>query len=164
MKGTSDFEGCEALVKRIFDKNAPCLIEQCSFYGVYQPRVLDVKFLAFSHFADIAGDLGVPEKGRLEDLLVAARYVCSLSRAQLDLLFKRVQDETIRMHLCFHATFAVTLLHSGYGIEENDILFKSNHNGQPIDWAVGAMMYAINQDNKLSRPLVNVSTAHVLDV
>lgn len=29
MKGTSDFEGCEALVKRIFDKNAPCLIEQC---------------------------------------------------------------------------------------------------------------------------------------
>lgn len=72
MNGTSDFSECHALVKRIFNKDAPCLIEKCSllavlfpsfeafqlptgfppaspgsFYGVYQPRVYEVPFLAF---------------------------------------------------------------------------------------------------------------------
>lgn len=27
-------------------------------------------------------------------------------------------------------------------------MFKSNHGGKPIDWAVGAMIYEINQDQK----------------
>lgn len=30
MNGTSDFEECQALVKRIFNKDAPCLIEKCA--------------------------------------------------------------------------------------------------------------------------------------
>ena len=59
------------------------------------------------------------------------------------------EDEYDRTHLCFHATFAYTLLHYGYELKENEILFKSNHDGKPIDWAVGAMIYEINQDPSL---------------
>ena len=37
MNGTSDFRECHALVKRIFDKDAPCLIEKCSLLAVLFP-------------------------------------------------------------------------------------------------------------------------------
>ncbi|CAK9031240.1 unnamed protein product [Durusdinium trenchii] len=150
MNGTSDFQGCEDLVKRIFNKDAPCLIERCSFYGVYQPRVYAVPFLAFAHFAEIVNDLGLPADAQLEDLKTATRYVCSLTMRQLEMLFARVTDEYVRTHLCFHATFAYTLLHYGYELKENQITFKSTHGGKPIDWAVGAMIYEINQDPSLS--------------
>ncbi|CAK9031174.1 Ectonucleoside triphosphate diphosphohydrolase 3 (NTPDase 3) (CD39 antigen-like 3) (Ecto-ATP diphosphohydrolase 3) (Ecto-ATPDase 3) (Ecto-ATPase 3) (Ecto-apyrase 3) (HB6) [Durusdinium trenchii] len=169
MNGTSDFQGCEDLVKlgetvhdipcegerkRIFNKDAPCLIERCllaefggSFYGVYQPRVYAVPFLAFAHFAEIVNDLGLPADAQLEDLKTATRYVCSLTMRQLEMLFARVTDEYVRTHLCFHATFAYTLLHYGYELKENQITFKSTHGGKPIDWAVGAMIYEINQEH-----------------
>ena len=31
--------------------------------------------------------------------------------------------------------------------QENQITFKSTHGGKPIDWAVGAMIYEINQEH-----------------
>jgi len=159
MNGTSDFRECHALVKRIFDKDAPCLIEKCSFYGVYQPRVYEVPFLAFAHFAEVVADLGLPVDAQLQDVLIATRYVCSLTLAQLEMLFARVGDEYDRTHLCFHATFAYTLLHFGYDLQANQIMFKSNHGGKPIDWAVGAMIYEINQDPALAAPLSALSVA-----
>ena len=73
MNGTSDFESCEALVRRIFEKDLPCLIERCSFYGVYQPRVYKVPFLAFAHFADVVSDLGLPVNAQLDDVRIATR-------------------------------------------------------------------------------------------
>ena len=30
--------------------------------------------------------------------------------------------------------------------EQNNLVFKTSHAGKPIDWAVGAMIYEINQD------------------
>lgn len=73
MNGTSDFESCESLVRRIFEKDLPCLIERCSFYGVYQPRVYRVPFLAFAHFADVVSDLGLPPNAQLDDVRIATR-------------------------------------------------------------------------------------------
>ncbi|CAE7472565.1 APY3 [Symbiodinium natans] len=160
MQGTGNFPQCEKLIMRIFNKDAPCLVTQCSFYGVYQPRLYEAKFLAFAHFADIASDLGLPETTELEDFRAATQYVCSLTIEVLNSLFSRVEDEYDRVHLCFHATFAYVLLSFGYGMEErNNIVFKTSHAGKPIDWAVGAMIYEINQDIRLSIPLTNVSVA-----
>lgn len=160
MQGTSDFIQCEQLIRRIFNKDAPCLVAQCSFYGVYQPRLYHEKFLAFAHFAEIARDLGLPETAQLEDFRAATQYVCSLTIDILNSLFARVEDDYDRTHLCFHATFAYVLLNFGYGMEEqNNLVFKTSHAGKPIDWAVGAMIYEINQDIRLSSPLTNVSVA-----
>ncbi|CAE7679765.1 GDA1 [Symbiodinium pilosum] len=160
MQGTSDFLQCEKLMKRIFNKDAPCLVAQCSFYGVYQPRLYTERFLAFAHFALIAKNLGLPETAQLEDFRAATQYVCSLTLEILDALFSRVEDNYSRTHLCFHATFAYVLLNFGYGMEEqNNLVFKTSHAGKPIDWAVGAMIYEINQDIRLSTALANVSAA-----
>eukprot|EP00439_Symbiodinium_sp_Y106_P082065 s1259_g21.t1 len=92
MQGTSDFMQCQQLIMRIFNKDAPCLVAQCSFYGVYQPRLYQEKFLAFAHFALIARDLGLPETAQLEDFRAATQYVCSLTIDILNSLFARVED------------------------------------------------------------------------
>ena len=34
----------------------------------------------------------------------------------------------------------------GTSQEQNNLVFKTSHAGKPIDWAVGAMIYEINQD------------------
>jgi len=159
MRGTSNFDECVSLIKRIFNKNAPCLVAQCSFYGVYQPRLYAEKFLAFAHFAIIAKDLGLRKDAQLDDFRAATQYLCSLSISVLNSIFARVEDDYSRTHLCFHATFAYVLLTFGYGLEEeqNNIVFKTSHSGKPIDWAVGAMIYEINQDSTLSTPFANAS-------
>ncbi|CAE8627815.1 unnamed protein product, partial [Polarella glacialis] len=151
MQGSSNFHECMHLVKHIFEKNTACLATKCSFFGVYQPRLYNSKFLAFAHFAKVADFLALPVDAQLTDLKVASEYVCSLSLEQLNIVFARVEHDYDREHLCFHATFAYTLLNYGYGFEEHssNIRFQSSAQGQTIDWVVGAMIYEINQDFEL---------------
>jgi len=120
-------------------------------YGVYQPHVYASKFTAFSHYADVAEALALPQDARLVDLKVAAEYVCSLSRTQLNSIFEHMIDDT-RNHLCFHATFIYTLLTFGFGFDpySRQIEFKGRFgNGEPVDYIHGAMIYELNQDPSL---------------
>ncbi|CAE8612286.1 unnamed protein product [Polarella glacialis] len=156
MQGSSDFEGCLRLIKRTFNKDTPCLVTHCSFYGVYQPRLYDSNFIAFSYFAKAADYLAVPRDAPLSEFLVASEYVCSLSRTQLDVIFARIENNYDRLHMCFHATFIYVLLTYGFGFgpDSSGILFKEDlGNGQAIDWVVGGMIYEINQDDLLAAPL-----------
>lgn len=43
-----------------------------------------------AHFAEVVADLGLPVDAQLQDVLIATRYVCSLTLAQLEMLFARV--------------------------------------------------------------------------
>ncbi|XP_026190395.1 uncharacterized protein LOC34623475 [Cyclospora cayetanensis] len=55
--GSGDFEQCHALASGASDFcdrlffNPPCFINRCSFNGVYQPRLMISKFLAFGQYA-----------------------------------------------------------------------------------------------------------------
>mmetsp|Transcript_77309 Transcript_77309/g.214259 ORF Transcript_77309/g.214259 Transcript_77309/m.214259 type:complete len:183 (+) Transcript_77309:1-549(+) len=149
MEGASDFLACQQLVQKIFMKDAPCLVQTCSFYGVYQPHVYDSNFVAFSHFAEVAANLALPKNARLMDMKIATEYVCSLSLEQLNVIFGRVDDTYARLHLCFHSTYVFTLLTYGMGFDPmtRQIEFKDRFaNNEPIDYIVGAMIYEINQD------------------
>jgi len=160
MAGSSNYELCRHLLKRIIHKEVPCLLPSCSFYGVYQPHLYDSKFVAFSHFAQIAEYLALPEIASLADLRVATEYVCSLSIEQLDTIFMRVKDKYNRVHLCFHSTYILVLLHDGFGfpIESQNIRFRRRlGNGEQIDYAVGAMIYEVNQDPWLLMSAENAS-------
>jgi hypothetical protein len=72
MQGSSNFHECMHLVKHIFEKNTACLATKCSFFGVYQPRLYNSKFLAFAHFAKVADFLALPVDAQLTDLKVAS--------------------------------------------------------------------------------------------
>jgi len=152
MKGSASFEKCESIIMQTFQKHAPCLVQSCSFYGVYQPHVYSSKFIGFSHFAQIAEALALPVNARLLDLRIAAEYVCSLSKPQIDTIFFTMSEFT-RSHLCFHATFVYVLLTFGYGFDPSSrqIIFKHKFDdGRPIDYIHGAMIYQLNQDPMLT--------------
>eukprot|EP00415_Alexandrium_ostenfeldii_P001157 UN1157 len=148
MSGSADFPSCTQLIRKIFHKERECLVESCSFYGVYQPHLYNNKFIAFSHFSQIADFLAVPAEASLNDVRVAAEYVCSLSLEQLDVVFARVQDHYNRVHLCFHATYMLVTLTYGFGFpsDSRNIIFRQHFGGSIIDYATGAMIYELNQD------------------
>lgn len=158
MNGSSHFRKCEDIIKRTFKKtDAPCLVDSCSFYGVYQPHVYDSRFVAFSHFADVAKALALPKEAHLHDLRIASEYVCSLSVQQLDTIFARVTKDYARRHLCFHSAYVYVLLTYGFGFDDDSsqISFQQNFdNGEPIDYIVGAMLYELNQNPWLAEPIL----------
>ena len=45
--------------------------------------------------------------------------------------------------------------------QANEILFKSDHGGKPIDWAVGAMIYEINQEREPLNKIESNALQHV---
>lgn len=148
MGGSADFESCESLIKRIFHKEQDCLVPSCSFYGVYQPHLYNNKFIAFSHFSQIAEFLAIPVGAPISDLRIASEYVCSLSLEQLNIVFARVKDHYNRVHLCFHSAYIWVLLTYGFGFspETRNIDFRQRFEGGIIDYVMGAMIYQLNQD------------------
>lgn len=154
MNGSADFESCKNLIRRIFHKEGDCLVPRCSFYGVYQPHLYNNKFIAFSHFSQIADFLALPAQAEISDLRVAAEYVCSLSLEQLNIVFARVKDHYNRVHLCFHAAYIWVLLTYGFGFSHKtrNIDFRQHFNGSIIDYVMGAMIYQINQEEWLRMP------------
>jgi len=163
MHGSANFDQCLALTKRIFNKDTPCLVESCSFYGVYQPHLYDSKFVAFSHFARIASLLALPAKAKISDLKVASQYVCSLSQHQVNIIYDRVTDDDERVHLCFNSVYILALLHYGYGFDSDshNILFKEQIlDDTATDYATGAMMYEINQDREFIKHITDEEVAY----
>jgi len=154
MNGSADFHECEQLIKRIFHKEHDCLVPSCSFYGAYQPHLYNNKFIAFSHFSQIADFLALPREGPISDLRVASEYVCSLSLEQLNIVFARVKDHYNRVHLCFHSTYIWVLLTYGFGFSPHthNVGFRQHFKGGIIDYVVGAMIYQLNQDPWLRMP------------
>ena len=49
MQGTSDFSQCEQLIKRIFNKNAPCLVAQCSPLQQFRHAIVPALWQFRSH-------------------------------------------------------------------------------------------------------------------
>eukprot|EP00416_Gambierdiscus_australes_P003751 CAMPEP_0171128836 /NCGR_PEP_ID=MMETSP0766_2-20121228/117824_1 /TAXON_ID=439317 /ORGANISM="Gambierdiscus australes, Strain CAWD 149" /LENGTH=313 /DNA_ID=CAMNT_0011592009 /DNA_START=1 /DNA_END=939 /DNA_ORIENTATION=- len=161
MQGSGDLAACERLIRRTFNKRQSCLVPTCSFWGVYQPRLYDNKFVAFSHFAQIASFLALPPQPTLTEFRVATEYVCSLSLNQLNTVFARVQVYFERVHLCFHAAYAWVLLTYGFDFPHDspNLDFSASFAGEPIDYVVGAMIYQVNQD-----PLLRMDTSNFTEL
>mmetsp|Transcript_90014 Transcript_90014/g.218241 ORF Transcript_90014/g.218241 Transcript_90014/m.218241 type:complete len:287 (+) Transcript_90014:2-862(+) len=158
MSGSSDFHSCENLLRRIFEKDADCLMPTCSFYGVYQPHTYNNKFIAFHQFAKIAEFLALPQTGSINDLRIAAEYVCSLSYDQLNIVFETVPEDD-RVTLCLHAAYMWVLLTYGFGFPKDtrNIEFRRRlSGGHVVDYVLGAMIYELNQNTWL-RMAGNVS-------
>ncbi|KAF4695643.1 hypothetical protein FOZ63_024954, partial [Perkinsus olseni] len=54
MRGTGDFDKCAALVRQLFGSSTTtCWVRDCTFDGVYQPRIDNTRFVAVSNFATV---------------------------------------------------------------------------------------------------------------
>lgn len=173
-KKGGDFDACMNLTEQLLhlEKNAWCDFAHkgdCSFAGIYQPRLPRQdseafgEFVAFSNYYHVWKFLQLPERATLQQLHDATQRVCAMSREELfaynHQLHKPVsdgsgsgaggtEDATNNNDLdtyCFRSVYAFQLLHNGYGFQLDDTIRATNViNGHKVGWALGAMLYEIN--------------------
>lgn len=155
-KNTSgDFERCAAITTVLLNKqnNNWCNFSHrndCSFSGVYQPRLPTQsnhfgEFLAFSNYYKVVDFLNIPNRFTVQTLKNATKSLCSLNENEL-LSFNagRLEKEDA-LQMCFKSMFVYQLLHNGYGFKLDQRITAANVvNGHKIGWALGSMLYEIN--------------------
>jgi hypothetical protein len=156
MTGTGDFTQCVEELKRLFDKNSvQCWVRDCTFDGVYQPRLDRRPFIGAGNVGKVLQMLGIPEQSTLKAVRASAARVCSMTFDQACQEYKTLSTKSVR-NLCFAAAYVYTLLTYGLGFTVSDvsdrtetlsqIQFTNFLSGQKIDWALGSIIYQANQE------------------
>jgi len=155
MTGSGDFTQCVDELERLFDKESvQCWVRDCTFDGVYQPRLDRRPFVGAGNVGKVLQMMGIPEQSTLKAVRAAAARVCAMSFDQAKEEFKDLSNKSIR-NLCYAGAYVYTLLTHGLGFTVSDVSDKTDTlsqiqfttaiNGQKIDWALGSIIYQANQ-------------------
>ncbi|XP_040850870.1 ectonucleoside triphosphate diphosphohydrolase 3 [Ochotona curzoniae] len=145
-EGTGDPQLCREKVASIFDFNACQHGQECSFDGVYQPKVQG-SFVAFAGFYYTANALNLSGSFSLYDFNSSTWYLCSLHWSQLAHLIPNFNEAYARSY-CFSAHYIYHLLVNGYKFTEDtwpQIHFKNEAGNSSIAWSLGYMLSLTNQ-------------------
>ncbi|KAL7473582.1 hypothetical protein ACHAXS_014134 [Conticribra weissflogii] len=151
---TGDWTQCKALARDILHEssNAWCDFSHrgsCSFAGVYQPRLPNQEFFAFSNYYHVWQFLQLAPRSSIQQLDDRANEVCSQSWEQLKEYnhanpMEQYDDAELSTY-CFHAAYVHEILRHGYGFQPEDHITATNVvNGQKVTWALGSILYEIN--------------------
>jgi len=151
---TGDWTHCKALARDILHENANAWCDfshrgSCSFAGVYQPKLPNQEFFAFSNYYHVWQFLRLAPRSSIQQLDDRAQEVCSQSWEQLK-DYNRANpmeqyDEDELSSYCFHAAYVHEILRHGYGFQPEDHITATNVvNGQKVTWALGSILYEIN--------------------
>ena len=150
MLGSGSFADCQQLLEQLMSKRAPCWVRECTFDGVYQPRLDDRKFIGISTFSRIVEDLNLPANTTTPaDIKQAGIKVCSTPYTELSSSYESVKLPN-RDNLCFTAVYVYTVLTHGLGFHEDtkQITFYKSPKKYPeqiVDWALGAAVWEMNR-------------------
>ena len=147
MRGSGDFVACREVVQQLMDKHVNCWEKDCTFDGVYQPRLQNRKFVAISTFSKVVKDLGLKSTASLSQLREAAEQTCHMTRSQLEESYNGIKPNE-RYGLCFTATYVHTLLTHGLGFDDSQpgqIEFLIDDNKGAVDWALGALIWELKR-------------------
>jgi hypothetical protein len=151
-----NFNKCHNLAVTLLRKesNAWCDFAHggdCSYAGIYQPHLPRQSphfgdFFAFANYLHIWKFLRLDIRSSVLELKEAAEKVCSLSWKELnDYNNGRTGHLDDLPNYCFLATYAYTMLTTGYGFHlEDHITTASVINGQKVGWPLGSTLYEIN--------------------
>ncbi|XP_058411483.1 ectonucleoside triphosphate diphosphohydrolase 3 isoform X2 [Diceros bicornis minor] len=115
-EGTGDPSLCREKVASLFNFSACHDQEDCSFVGVYQPKVKG-SFVAFAGFYYTASAMNLSGSFSLNSFNSSTWNFCSQSWNQLPLLLPRF-DEVYARSYCFSAHYIYHLLVNGYKFTE----------------------------------------------
>jgi apyrase len=179
MTGTGDFSRCSDELKNLFNKaNVECWVRDCTFDGVYQPRLDSRPFVGIGNIGKLLQVAGVPEKASLKSVRDVGARICAMSYDQVAIEFSILSNK-MRKNLCFSLSYIYTLLTYGLGFTISDV---SDLTGRPsqiefnnfigttkVDWALGAMIWEANQQPPQSIPeylklVENLETSHIKPV
>ena len=155
MTGSGEFSKCVDELKRLFDKDGvQCWVRDCTFDGVYQPRLDNRHFIGAGNVGKILQIAGVPAKSSLKNVRAVASRICSMTYAQIQSEFPDESQKT-QKDLCFSISYIYTLLTHGLGFTISDVSdptqnlsqieFTSFIDSTKVDWALGAIIYQANQ-------------------
>ncbi|XP_053121720.1 ectonucleoside triphosphate diphosphohydrolase 3 isoform X2 [Hemicordylus capensis] len=145
VRGTGDPARCREAVYGLFDFRACLNREDCSFNGVYQPRVKG-KFVAFSGFYYTSNALNLTEEFSLADFNSTMWSFCKQNWSELPFLLPKF-DETYARSYCFSANYIYYLLVHGYGFNTetwSQIHFQKEVGNSSIAWSLGYMLTLTN--------------------
>ena len=152
---TGNFDECSTVVTNLIHKryNTWCNFahqDDCSFNGVYQPKLPSQsesfgEFLALSEYYDVFNFLNIPNRSSLQTLQQATMNLCAMSGEDLNKFNNGRLDSDDLLKMCFNSVFAFQLLHFGFGFQMNDNITAADVvNGHKVGWALGSMLYEIN--------------------
>ncbi|XP_049622363.1 ectonucleoside triphosphate diphosphohydrolase 3 [Suncus etruscus] len=145
-KGSGDPSLCRDMVAQLFDFKACQDQENCSFNGVYQPKVTG-SFMAFAGFYYTVSALNLSDNFPLETFNSSTWNFCSQNWSQLPLLLHKFNENYARSY-CFSAHYIYHLLVNGYKFTEDTwhhIHFKQEVENSSIAWSLGYMLNLTNQ-------------------
>lgn len=147
-----DSQACREMVHKLLrlEANTWCNFAHdwdCSFAGIYQPKLPDLEFIVTSNFYSIFEFLGL-ETATLGELRKQATRICDMTYPQLQTYnSKRVKPlaPTDLLQCCFQATLAAAMLIEGVKFPlDKTVTAIDVINGQKLGWALGSMLYEIN--------------------
>ena len=128
------------LTKLLFPEQAECLIPDCTFNGIYQPRLLQTPFVAISGLAKVAKQLHLMSSHTegtvsMERWLKETENVCHHGP---------LKDQTA--DLCALSTYIFTFLTNGLGfdLKSEQISFRVQIDGTDPTVSYGLMMHEIS--------------------
>ncbi|XP_066441158.1 ectonucleoside triphosphate diphosphohydrolase 3 isoform X2 [Eleutherodactylus coqui] len=153
-KGTGEPVPCMQSVATLFNFTACRGKPDCSFDGVYQPKVKG-RFSAFSGFYYTANALNLTGNFHLDEFNSSIYSFCSQEWSKLPHILSRF-DETYARSYCFSANYIYHLLVHGYKFDSESwphILFQKEVGNSSIAWSLG---YMLNLTNMIpaERPLI----------
>ncbi|KAE8596843.1 hypothetical protein XENTR_v10016262 [Xenopus tropicalis] len=144
-KGTGDPVLCSQKVSTLFNFAACQGKEDCSFDGIYQPKVKG-NFSAFAGFYYTTSALNLTGYFQLNQFNLSMTSFCAKEWTQLPQILHRF-DETYARSYCFSANFIYYLLVHGYKFDSEtwlQINFQKEVGNSSIGWSLGYMLTLTN--------------------
>lgn len=154
MTGRGDFNKCVEELKNLFNKDSvQCWVRDCTFDGVYQPRLDRRPFVGIGNIGKLLSLIGVSSTASLKAVRDQAARICAMSYAQIQQEYPDLSNKT-RKNLCFSISYIYTMLTYGLGFTISDLTdptdqasqieFTSMVDSTKVDWALGAMLWEVN--------------------
>ncbi|CAG5127131.1 unnamed protein product [Candidula unifasciata] len=144
-KGSGDPVFCEEILAQIFKPSIgdECWPKPCSLGHVYQPRVLDIPFIATVGFVYTPTALGVVDITKilyLDRLREAGHVYCKKTVSQAMAEYEK-DAESVSQD-CLMSLLIPTLFVNAYGFapDSRQIRLMPDVEGEPIDWALGMVL------------------------
>ncbi|NXH74227.1 ENTP8 diphosphohydrolase, partial [Hydrobates tethys] len=144
LEGSGNASGCLAAVKKLFNFSACGQSQDCTFDGVYQPRVSG-QFIAFAGFYYTFHFLNLTSQQSLIDVNSTIQTFCKKNWAELVETFP--QQKGYLHAYCSMAIYILTLLLDGYKFNEHtwsSIHFSRQAANTDIGWTLGFMLNFTN--------------------
>ncbi|KAG6547500.1 hypothetical protein Mapa_010948 [Marchantia paleacea] len=148
IRSAGNFTDCRraalALLQRGRDN---CLYKKCAIGSAFVPE-LRGKFFATENFYYTSEFFGLPSTTSLAEMELAGQHYCGEDWKTLQQKHQGMKTEDL-LKYCFSTAYIVALLHDTLGVDMRDdrVRFTNRVGEVPLDWALGALIVHIENDN-----------------